>query len=104
MESEGSLPEPYTGLYPELDESNPQIPTLFPLSSILTSSSHLCLGLLSGLFPSGFRAKIFMVILIPRLPVTCTTHLILLDLITLKIFCEAPYYEVFSSLPPVPPS
>jgi len=33
MEHEGSLPcsqEPTTGLYPEIDESSPHIPTLFP--------------------------------------------------------------------------
>jgi hypothetical protein len=33
MEPEGSLPcsqKPATGLYPEPDESSPQLPTLFP--------------------------------------------------------------------------
>jgi hypothetical protein len=52
MEPEGSLScsqELSTGPYPEPDHSNPYHPTL----SILILSTHLCLHLPSGLFPSG---------------------------------------------------
>jgi hypothetical protein len=49
MEPEGSLPHPQelsTCPYPELDQSSPHRP-------ILILSTHLRLGLPSGLFPSG---------------------------------------------------
>jgi hypothetical protein len=51
MEPEGSLlclQEPSTGPYPEPDQSSPYQPIL---RSILILSTHLCLGLPSGLFP-----------------------------------------------------
>jgi hypothetical protein len=56
MEPEGSLPcsqEPSTDPYPEPDQSSPYYPIL-SLWSILTLSTHLRLGLPSGLFPFGF--------------------------------------------------
>jgi hypothetical protein len=54
MEPGVSLPcsrEPSTGPYPEPDQSNPYHP--IPLRSLLILSTHLRLGLSSGLFPSG---------------------------------------------------
>ena len=58
MESEGSLHlwVPATCPYPQPDRSSPCPP---PTSwrSILILSSNLCLGLPSGLFPSGFPTK-----------------------------------------------
>jgi len=51
MEPEGSLPcsqEPTVGTYTEQDESGPHLPNLF---------SHLHVGLLNGLFPSGYLIK-----------------------------------------------
>jgi hypothetical protein len=64
------------------------------LISTLILSSHLHLGLPNGLIPSGFLTKLFYAFL---------TYLIL-HLITLIIFGEAPHYAVFCSLPPLPSS
>jgi hypothetical protein len=61
MEPKISLPcsqEPSTGPYPEPDQPIP--PNLTYLSYIVTLSSHLCLGLPSGLFPSGFPTNSHM--------------------------------------------
>jgi hypothetical protein len=60
-EPEGSSPysqEPSTGPYPEPDRSSPHHPILSLWRSILILSTHLRLGLPSGLFPSGFPTDI----------------------------------------------
>jgi hypothetical protein len=60
QEPEGSSPQsqqPATSPYPEPVESNPHPPKPIYLRSILIPTSHLRLGLTSGLFPSGFPAK-----------------------------------------------
>jgi hypothetical protein len=64
IEPEGLLPcsqEPSIGPYSEPDQSNP-----ISLRSILIFSTHLRLGLPSGLFPSGFPP-----ICIPLSPHSC---------------------------------
>ena len=65
--------------------------------SILILSSHLCLGLPSGLFPSGFPTKTLYKPLLSPIRTTCPAHLILLDLITRTILGEV-YRSLSSSL------
>jgi len=56
--------------------------------SILILSSHLHLGLPSGLFPSRFATKTQYTPFLSPIWATCPTHLILLDFITRTILCE----------------
>jgi hypothetical protein len=76
MQPEGSLScsqQPATGLYFESDKSNPHRQTLFPRRSISILSSHLRLGLPSGLFLSGFTTKILYAFLVVVVVVYLTT-------------------------------
>ena len=63
--------------------------------SFLILSTHLCLGLSSGLFPSGFPTKTLYTPLSSPICATCPAHLILLDFITCTILGEQ--YKSFSS-------
>jgi hypothetical protein len=58
-------------------------------------SSLICLGLVSCLFPSGFPTKILYEFHISLIQVTCLDHLILLDYVTIVMFCEE--YKLWSS-------
>jgi hypothetical protein len=49
------------------------------LRSILLLSTHLRLGLPSGLYPSGFPTNILYAFLVSPIRPTCSAHLILLD-------------------------
>jgi len=65
------------------------------LRSILILSTHLRLGLPSGLFPPGFPNKTLYIPLSPPIRATCPAHLILLHFITRTILGEQ--YKSFSS-------
>jgi len=58
---------------------------------------HLCLGLQSGLYPSGFPNKTLCTPLLSPIRATCPSNLILLDLIFQKILGEE-YRLLISSL------
>ena len=62
--------------------------------SIIILSTHLRLGLPSGLFPSGFPTKTLYTPLTSPIRATCPAHLILLDFITRTISGEK--YKSFS--------
>jgi len=74
-------------------QSTTSHPVFLRLTLIL--SSHLRLGLLSGLLPSGLPTKIFHAFLISSKRAACPAHHILLDLIILIIISKA--YSSWSS-------
>ena len=76
-------------------QSMPRHPTSW--RSILILTSHLCLGLPSGLSPSDFPAKTLYATLLAPICATCPAHLILFNLITQMIFGEE-YRSLSSSI------
>jgi hypothetical protein len=81
-------------LAPNLERMN-LVHTLHPVTLRSTLiSSHLRIGLPSGIFHLGFPIKILRTFLISPMRVTCSAHLIFRDFI-ITIFCEE--YELSSS-------
>jgi len=64
-------------------------------TSILILSTHLCVGLPSGVLPSGYLSKTLYNPFSSPIRATCPAHLILLDFITRTILGEE--YKPFSS-------
>jgi hypothetical protein len=85
MELGGSSPPPVTTLS-QINPVHGSNPT--SLRSILILSSYLSLDPPSGLIPSGFPTKSLYAPLLSPILTTCSTHLILFDLITRKISDE----------------
>jgi hypothetical protein len=84
MEPEGSLPcslQPTNDLYTEPDESTPHSPIPYLLRSFITSSSHECVSIPKGLFPSGFPTENLYKILSVLVHATCHVERMLHDLI-----------------------
>jgi hypothetical protein len=80
------LQQPATGPCPEPVESNPHPPKPISPRSILIPSSHLRLGLPSGLFPSGFHTKTLYTFISSPMRATYPAHLIFfLDMLSLLL-------------------
>jgi hypothetical protein len=70
-------------LVPILSQIDPVHTTPSHLSQILILSTHLRLGLPSGLFLSGFPTNILYAFIFSPIRATCPAHLIFLDLVIL---------------------
>jgi hypothetical protein len=79
---------PLVAILSQINPVFPPPPHSITSRSILIVSTHLHLGLPSGLFPSGFPTNNLYTFLFSPICVTCPTHLILFYLMILIILDE----------------
>lgn len=66
------------------------LPSFFDVSML---SSHLWLGLPSGLFDSGFLSKVLCAVLLSPISATYHTQLIFIDLVTIIVIFDEKYKQ-----------
>jgi len=87
------MPSPSQRTLPRADSLHYTYSQHTYLRSVLTLSSHLSLGLPTGLFPKSFLAKILYAFMTPE-NAARLAHLTLLYLTSARILCDQANYQV----------